>query len=91
MKLECKHCFPTEMPDDLPESARRQAADHVRAGSRIKAHLMLHNVGGLRLDTAKGITFHLAGVRGQCQRCGAEVPVQEYDHCAKCGALTINW
>ncbi len=91
MKLECKFCPPTVVPDDLPASVRTHAAEHVRAGSRARAHLLLHEEGGLRLDVAKGIALHLALVAGRCQRCGSEVAGQEYDRCSQCGALTINW
>ncbi len=90
-ELECKYCLPTVVPDDLPASVRIRAAEHVRAGSRAKAHLLLHDEGGLRLDVAKGIALHLANMTGRCQRCKAEVAGQEYDHCSACGALTINW
>jgi hypothetical protein len=89
--LECKHCLPTEVPDGLALATRRRAADQVRAGSRVKAHVLLHEEAGLRLDTAKGIVLHLASEHGRCQRCKAEVSGQEYDVCARCGALTINW
>ncbi len=53
--------------------------------------MLLHAEGGLRLDTAKGIAMHLAAVHGQCNRCTKPVAGQEYAHCARCGALTINW
>jgi hypothetical protein len=89
--LNCKHCFATEVPDSLTKAMRQRAADQVRAGSRVKAQLLLHKEAGLRLETAKGIVLHLASEPCRCQRCKAEVAGQEYDLCARCGALTINW
>lgn len=92
MIVRCKNCLPAEgitIPDFT--QADKQVLHELKDASPVNCIMRLVEKYKLTPGDAKYITIHINKELGRCNRCGKQIPTEEYSICPRCGSLNFNW